>query len=421
MIMDVGINAAADAGMSHFDQKLHVGDIVRATDAVSITSGFTGMITAAVRAGTVGVVSHVAESPTVAFVGYYDHPLGLPMVMERTDGDAWQHVRQHCGPVRRVFPSGKLGGPEEGYTMLLTTDQKKELAASAPPRMRTVHELEASLEWPVPTIQVPSASLERSDGTVWQPVGKATALRRQSMARMHEASLPFLRRISDERRSGVRPLLGFGHGGGFLKPGGETSMAHDAPVLAYDGSGVGRSFNLLYIDEAAEYAVVGMGSASGALYSSNLSLRLLPLADIYMPFSQLVAPSLPLGRVLTGAMGNVLDELHGTRGRHEFPSPPPHFKYRRVPLQPGDDSVLASLRSLIGFGETGFDQATTAATAWQRLRAEVVEWGGTDSGVGEDGAIRLPLELFCVSVGGNDLPVYIDVSPDPAREVRGNR
>ena len=51
------------------------------------------------------------------------------------------------------------------------------------------------------------------------------------------------------------PLLGFGHGEGFLQPGGESSMAHDAPVMAYDGSGVGREFNLLYIDEAAEFAV----------------------------------------------------------------------------------------------------------------------------------------------------------------------
>ena len=104
---------------------------------------------------------------------------------------------------------------------------------------------------------------------------------------MHAASLPYLRRVSEARRAGVMPLLGFGHGQGFLQPGGEnttsslnskgtctgatplgsppsrtfgppggdTSMAHDAPVLAYDGSGVGRQFNLLCIDEEAECAV----------------------------------------------------------------------------------------------------------------------------------------------------------------------
>ena len=91
MLVDVGTSTTAELTVAKFDQELAVGDIVRVTDAVT-ASGFGGMITSAVRAWTVGVVEAVGRgphsSPTIRFVGYFDHPVGLPMVRERADGDA---------------------------------------------------------------------------------------------------------------------------------------------------------------------------------------------------------------------------------------------------------------------------------------------------------------------------------------------
>ena len=163
-------------------------------------------------------------------------------------------------------------------------------------------------------------------------------------------------------------------------------------------------------DEAAEYAVVGMGSASGALYSANFSLRMLPLADVYLPYSRLVSPSLPLGRLLEGSLGDVVALLHAVDGpRTERPS----FEYKGKPLPPGDTSLWASLRAIFGGGSAALDGGVSAAHAWERLRSEVVELRGREAvqrGVQEHGTIELPLDLFCVRVGGKQLPVYIDVA-----------
>eukprot|EP00966_Prymnesium_polylepis_P114585 2647704-Prymnesium_polylepis.1 len=261
--------------------------------------------------------------------------------MERTDGEAWERRRQQHGPVQRILPTGELAGPEE-VAMLEGSGR-----AAAPSGVCSVRDV--ALARDVPALEVPLASLERSDGTAWQPVGEATAARRQALAPMRAATLPYLRRVSDARRSGAMPLVGFGHGEGFLQPGAQTSMANDAPVTAYDGSGVGRSFNLLYIDEESDHAVVGMGSATGALYSANVSLRLLPLADVYLPFSKVASPSLPVGKLLHGGIGEVIEELYGAGGAGG-PGGEPHFKYDGAPLPPADDSVFASLRSLFGVG-----------------------------------------------------------------------
>ena len=167
MIADVGITAVADLtvpSMRRVDQPLQIGDLVRLTDAVTHSSGFaraiTGVISAAARAGTVGVVEGHSASSEVAVVrltGYYDHPLGLPMVMERADGDSWQRWRKQCGPVQRILPSGELAGPEES---LYLTPAGTELAASAPMGTmgtvgtRSARDVDGQLARQVPAIEV---------------------------------------------------------------------------------------------------------------------------------------------------------------------------------------------------------------------------------------------------------------------------
>ena len=182
-------------------------------------------------------------------------------------------------------------------------------------------------------------------------------------------------------------------------------------------------------------AVVGMGSASGALYSSNISVRLLPLADVYLPFSKLVSPSMPLGRLLEGSLGVLIHELYAVgessaggggvgaaigaaagTGPRSFgqPQSTPHFKYRGAPLPPPDDSTWASLRSL--FAQVEMSGGESVASASERLRSELLERLGATARdelqreVAENGALQLPLDLFCVHVGGRDLPVFIEVS-----------
>ena len=161
MIADVGITAVADLtvpSMRRVDQPLQIGDLVRLTDAVTHSSGFaraiTGVISAAARAGTVGVVEGHSASSEVAVVrltGYYDHPLGLPMVMERADGDSWQRWRKKCGPVQRILPTGELAGPEES---LYLTAAGTELAASAPMGTRSARDVDGELARQVPAIEV---------------------------------------------------------------------------------------------------------------------------------------------------------------------------------------------------------------------------------------------------------------------------
>lgn len=350
--VDVGVAKAIDAtGPStiQFDRhQLQVGDLVRVTDAINEQQFLSGIITKAVRAGTVGVVESAegSDTPVVRFTGYFDHPLGLPMVKERADGDMWKRRRLQHGPVQRILPTGELAGPETG--ILLTEGTPQGLAASAP-SSRSARDVDVELARDAPALEVPLGSLERSDGTAWQPLCGETAARRQAMGSMQMASLPFLRRVSEARRSGTMPLLGFGHGESFLQPGGETSMAHDAPVLAYDGSGripTGREFNLLYIDEEAQCAVVGMGSASGALYSSTISMRMLPLADVTVPFAKLFSPSMPLGRLLDGTLGEAINELYREGGSsHGKPSDRPYFKYNGAPLPTGQPDSLVSLQA----------------------------------------------------------------------------
>ena len=414
MIVDVGTTRSVDLtnpSLTKSERPLQIGDLVRVTDAVTDASGFGGTFRAAVRAGTVGVVESTGPmGASVRFTGYFDHPLGLPMVMERAHYEIWDYWRRELGPVQRILPTGEYAGPEE--SVLLMAD-----AASTPPpaRMSSALDVSSALARDVPSLEVPFASLECSNGTAWQPVSEATAKRRQAMAAMHAVTLPYLRRVSAGRRSGQMPLLGFGHGEGFLQPGGETSMAHDAPVLSYDGSGIGRMFNLLYIDEDAQLAVVGMGSASGALYSSagSISVRMLPLADVYLPFSKLISASHPIGRLLEGPLGEAVEVLYGVSDETASApdGTPPHFKYGGVPLPPADDSMFASLRRLFGVGQAThtLDAGVSAAHAWERLLAEFLE-GHCDDPAAQAGTVELPLELFCLSVGGRDVPVYIDVN-----------
>lgn len=424
MLVDVGVAKTIDAtGPStiQFDRhQLQVGDLVRVTDAINEQQFLSGIITKAVRAGTVGVVESAegSDTPVVRFTGYFDHPLGLPMVKERADGDMWKRRRLQHGPVQRILPTGELAGPETG--ILLTEGTTQGLAASAP-SSRSARDVDVELARDAPALEVPLGSLERSDGTAWQPLCGETAARRQAMGSMQMASLPFLRRVSEARRSGAMPLLGFGHGESFLQPGGETSMAHDAPVLAYDGSGTGREFNLLYIDEEAQCAVVGMGSASGALYSSTISMRMLPLADVTVPFAKLFSPSMPLGRLLDGTLGEAINELYREGGSsHGKPSDRPYFKYNGAPLPTGQpDSLLASLRALFTRDDTVSAQLSTGR-AWERLRSELLERRRGDAealrrDILATGAIQLPLDLFCVSVGGRDLPVYLDLTEERER------
>ena len=120
----------------------------------------------------------------------------------------------------------------------------------------------------VPTLEVPLASLERSNGSAWEPAAEATAARRQAMAPLHAASLPYLRRLSEARRTGEKPLLGFGHSEGFLQPGLETSMAHDAPVKAVAAGPFHNSFALtrdgrVYSWGYSAYGQLGLGQAEG--------------------------------------------------------------------------------------------------------------------------------------------------------------
>jgi hypothetical protein len=433
MRADVGSSIAPSEiespSATEFGRPLLVGDLVRLTDAVT-RSGFAGSIAAAARAGTVGVVEKVSvhsEQATVRLTGYFDHPLGLPMVMERADADAWQQWREQFGPVQRILPTGDRAGPEASALLL-------ETAVRSPPSVApSVRDLRGELARAVPALEVPFTSLEAASSVLqvqapvesslvesaegggrgvvgWQPVCGETAARRRAMAAAHHASLPSLRRVSEARRRGDMPLLGFGHGEGFLQPGGETSMAHDAPVIAYDGSGTAREYNLLYIDEEAEFAVVGMGSASGALYSTNVSLRLLQLADVYLPFTRVISPSLPLGHLVRSLP---IRELYATSA--DFGPAQPYFKYHSAPLPPGETSLWGSLRGL--FGQAPFDESETAARAWERLRTELIERRSSQSGgmealqreSAESGSIKLPLELFCLSVGRVDLPVYLAI------------
>lgn len=157
-----------------------------------------------------------------------------------------------------------------------------------------------------------------------------------------------------------------------------------------------------------------MGSASGALYSANVSVRLLPLSDVYLPFSQLASPSKPLGRLLDGGLGDVLKEIHGAGGAGGIR---PHFKYNNSPLPREDDSLFAPFRALFGVKKTSvLDQGDSAAAAWEHLRAEFLKQRGEDVGDGvlqacqiaESGAIKLPTDLFCVNVDGRDLPVFLE-------------
>lgn len=253
MMVDVGSTAPADVTspcFSRYKHTLQIGDVVRATNALQ-QSGIFGTIGKAVRAGTVGIVQQqpTASSAMVNWTGYFDHPLGLPMVMERTDGDAWRAQRLKTGPVQRILPTGQLVGLERG--MLLAAADGDEgggaswLAGAASadaspllPHVRDEHRASVAMEAPLD-------SLEVSNGSAWQPMSAAASQRRQATAPMHAASLPYLRRISEGRKSGARPLLGWGHDEGFFRPGADTSMVHDAPVVAYDGAGVGRDFNLL--------------------------------------------------------------------------------------------------------------------------------------------------------------------------------
>lgn len=428
MVVNVGIPPAegplTTPSMRQAAEPLQIGDLVRVTDAVRDDSGFAGSITAAVRAGTVGVVeghSPRSQLPVVRFTGYFDHPLGLPMVRERADGDKWQHWRKQHGPVQRILPTGELAGPEEGTLLALSAGAQAEEKVSLPSVARNAREVDGELARRVPALEVPLACLERSDGEAWQPVGESAAVRRQAMAPMHAAGLPVLRRRSEARFSGASPLLGWGHGEGFLRPGADTSMVHDAPVIAYDGSGVGRTFNLLYIDEAAECAVVGMGSASGALYSSNLSLRLLPLADVYVPFSRQVPPSCPLRALFGGGMEELLKVMYapGKGGA----SAELCFKYKGALLPPGEGAPLWLphwLSVLVGYGvgsaPSGLVDGESVGRAWQQMLSEVVEWhrqagdsGALECEIVERGALQLPLDLFCLSVGGRDLHVYLEV------------
>ena len=410
MVVDVGTSAVADIDAPCFTHQraVRTGDLVRATNAVQESTGLLGAIGKAVRAGTIGMVEQLSSSSSavITWTGYFDHPLGLPMVMERADGARWHAERQARGPVRRILASGEVAGPEQGFlhATSIGTDGASWPAVATPLSLRHVRDLSAGV-----TLEAPLHSLEVSNGHAWQPLCAAAAKRRQAMAAVHAAGLPFLRRVSEGRKSGTNPLLGWGHGEGFLRPGADTSMVHDAPVLAYDGTGVGREFNLLYIDEEAEYAVVGMGSASGALYSTGVSLRMLPLADVYLPFTKLISPSLPLSRLLDGAIGNALSRLHGPPdgGR---PSLRVDFLYHGRPLPPGDSSLWASVRSL--FVRQPFDGNESAAHAWERLRTELVERQGKEAVqrvVEESGTIMLPLDLFCVSVDGHRQPVYLDL------------
>ena len=431
MVVDVGMAAppALDLSAPHFTQyerALKMGDIVRATDAMQEQT-LLGTMAKAVRSGTVGVVEQVrsSSSAVINWRGYFDHPLGLPMVMERAHGAQWHEHRQTHGPVRRILPSGDFVGIERG--MLLATGEAASLAAvtSAPLHIRDVR---VNV-----TFEAPLESLEVSDGRAWQPLSGAMAMRRQRMAMVHTVGLHSLRRTSEGRLSGDKPLLGWGHGEGFLRPGSDTSMTVDAPVTAYDGSGVGREFNFVYMDEEAEYAVVGMGSASGALYSANISLRMLPLADVYRPCSRLCSPSLPLAQLLHGSFGDMLAHLHGPTSTGTGPgtggagaagvdadpqrsSTRPYLEYRGRPLAPADDSLWASLRALCGDSlcgrESEFNGGVSVSRAWERLRSELIEMRGQEAvsqAVRETGTIELPLDLFCVRVGDRgQLPVYID-------------
>lgn len=425
MIVHVG----ASTGCGHaalssqpYEQPLQIGDLVRVTDSVFDNDNALGINTAAVRAGTVGVVEDwtAPDRPIVRFTGYFDHPLGLPMVMEQAHGDMWSKRRELCGPVQRILPTGELAGPETGV-LLTAGGEQGYLAAAGARGALDLRDLHGGLARDTPSMEVPLALLEVSDGTTWQPVGPHTAARREAMAPIYEASMPYLRRISEARKSGDMPLLGFGHGESFLKPGGETSMAHDAPVLCYDGSGVGREFNLLYIDEEAQAAVVGMGSASGALYSANISLRMLPLSDVYIPYSKAVSQSMPLGKLLTGVLGEALRELHGRPGEETTRATVPYFKHLGKPLPPGDDSLLASLLGLFFGGSSsdgaggGWDANESVGRAWERLRSECVTQlseAALANEIAESGSIRLPLDLLCVHVDGKDLPIYIDIFTD---------
>ena len=421
MVVDIGTANSEELTTPRFTQcqkELRRGDLVRTTNAVNDASGFGGSIVAAVRAGTVGVVESAAGSaPVVRFTGYFDHALGLPMVMERRHRDLWASRRKLSGPVQRILPSGLLSGPEASHVLMMgdsSLPQEAASTASTPlaAAAHVVRNLRDEVSADVPALAVPVESLERSDGVAWQPMGEATALRRQAMAPMHVASLPFLRRVSQARLSSETPLVGWGHGERFLQPGADSSMVHDATVLAYDGPSLGRQFNLLYIDEEADYAVVGMGSASGALYSANISVRQLSLSDIYLPFSKLISYSQPLGTLLKGSLSETLEELYGASS-HSFPNhTAPHFQYRGTPLPPGDVSLFATLRGL--FGGRRVDGAESTGGAWKRLITELREWhGGSHEAlqreIAEAGTIKLPLELFSVRVASQDVPVYLDV------------
>ena len=154
---------------------------------VTDASGFGGTFRAAVRAGTVGVVESTGPmGASVRFTGYFDHPLGLPMVMERAHYEIWDYWRRELGPVQRILPTGEYAGPEE--SVLLMAD-----AASTPPpaRMSSALDVSSALARDVPSLEVPFASLECSNGTAWQPVSEATAKRRQAMAEMEaQGALP---------------------------------------------------------------------------------------------------------------------------------------------------------------------------------------------------------------------------------------
>ena len=410
MVVDVGSSMTPEtpdpATQPVSPSVLHAGSLVRTTDAVSRIRPFGD--SKAVRACTIGVVESVRrDSAIVTFTGYFEHPLGLPMVMERTDWVAWQEMRQMHGGVRRALPSGSLEGHEIGIHLrrLVQGDEpvaSRHGSSSSVPVPRDLFTAPAGP--PVPTLEVPLSLLEVSDGQHWRPMCNETASRRQALAPIHLPGLAALRQISAGRLNGTRQLTGWG-------PGVDTSMLMDARVIAFAGSGVGRDFNLVYIDEGAEYVVVAMGSASGSLYSApgSLSFRTLPLADTYIPFAQLLQPSLPLANTLHTLTPVICAMVGAPEGSS------PYFRYHGEPLKPAAETGLFhDLWSIFsngggaGPGE-GLDEQTSCAKAYQHLLAEhVASSAGHRVGVWEPGGVALDPQHFCMVIDGHEVVVWLD-------------
>ena len=162
--------------------------------------------------------------------------------------------------------------------------------------------------------------------------------------------------------------------------------------------------------------MLALGNASGALYSAAgaLSFREMPLHQVMLPHafhSKVVELSTPMSGLLGWSEG--IGTTYITPGQ---PTPPVQLLYRGKALTDsfGAGTAMEPWLTLAGLND-GLSLSTSLTKAFDLLAKEAFEARSPGEEYEKD-SIELASDHFCVAIGGERFPVYLDFATEKLAE-----